>query len=109
MVREPTRSGRTTRYPRRPAGAGHLRLVAGLDRTIDDVRGPQDAEPLLRLAAGALADGQHRDDGRHTEDDAQDRQARPQLVQQQALHAEFQAAPHASHDCSISARMAPEE
>ena len=79
----------------RPAAG--LELLAGLDRAEDDVGRAELLDPHLGVAAGTLAHGEHRDHGRHAEDQAQGRQARAELVQHQALQPELQPAPDASH------------
>lgn len=58
---------------------------------------PKAQDLLLGHPGGSFRDRQHRDDGGYAEDNAQNGEARPQLVQEQALHPQSKRTPDASH------------
>ena len=64
----------------------------GLLRLDEDIVAAELADLRHRLLAGALADAEHRHDAADAEHDAEHRQHRPQLVQQQVLDAEADVA-----------------
>ena len=80
-----------------------LDLLDRLDAPEDDVGGPQLGDLPLRLEAGPLGDGQHRDDRRDAEDQAQDRQEGPHLVQREVADRQRHREEVPSHGCGAPA------
>ena len=83
-----------------------LRLLDVLDRLHaleDDVGGPQLGDLPLRLEARPLGDGQHRDDRRDAEDQAQDREEGPHLVQREVADRQRHREEIPSHGCGAPA------
>ena len=77
--------------------------LSRLDAPHDDVVRTQILDLLLRLVADPFAHGHQPDHGRDADQDAQDGQARPELVQQEAVDAQTQCQEDASEQVAIPA------